>query len=457
MLSSKKTVILFTSPQCILHRCNNIIEKLIALKLIHFVVVDEIHLFNHFGRSFRKEFTALKESIFQKIENHNTPILLMTATCTQEIRKSIEKMIGITITNTHWPGAKNMKHRKISLDLHYTNQALAYVLKSIKQPITSNEELGNKVIIYSNSAKGIVDYANRLGNEFDNDDDLHNIDIVTITGRMKREQKAEYLRTFLDENIQGNDINLRVLCSTSGVGNAGIDSPDIRAVYRIEFPPSVVDICQERGRAGRRSDALPTTHWYKLLFSLESFLYLFKRIHDPQEKDLSNDYRAILLNDLLAVTGFICSNRCYVLQLEEKMGNPFVKYESSTEDSCGFCTNCIGKKNFPILQKQSTCNMLFDLFVAGDNKIDVEYTYENVMEAIVNYPSINKVLFGSRQTKIEPVKIKKFILLMIGSSIIKLKYREKDDQVMFELTTSSEENFSLAMNDEFCWKYIHTK
>ena len=44
--------------------------------------------------------------------------------------------------------------------------------------------------------------------------------------------------------------------------------------------------------------------------------------------------------------------------------------------------------------------MLFDLFVAGDNKIDVEYTYENVMEAIVNYPSINKVLFGSRQTKI---------------------------------------------------------
>ena len=52
------------------------------------------------------------------------------------------------------------------------------------------------------------------------------------------------------------------------------------------------------------------------------------------------------------------------------MGNPVEKDESSTEDSCGFCTNCIGKKNFPIIQKHSTCNMLFDLFVAGDNKID---------------------------------------------------------------------------------------
>ena len=251
------------------------------------------------------------------------------------------------------------------------------------------------------------------------------------------------------------DINLRVLCCTSGVGNAGIDSPDIRAVYRIDFPPSVVDICQERGRAGRRPNALPTTHWYKLLFSLESFLYLFKRIHDPKEKDFSNDYRAILLSDLLAVTSLICSKRCYVLQLEEKMGNPVEKDESSTEDSCGFCTNCIGKKNFPIIQKHSTCNMLFDLFVAGDNKIDVEHTYENVMEAIVAYPSINKVLFGSSQTKIEPVKIKKFILLMIGSSIIKLKYREKDDQVMFDLATTSGENFSLALNDEFCWKYTY--
>ena len=69
--------------------------------------------------------------------------------------------------------------------------------------------------------------------------------------------------------------------------------------------------------------------------------------------------------------------------------------------------------------------VVFDLFVAGDNKIDVEHTYENVMEAIVAHPSINKVLFGSRQIKIEPVKIKKFNLLMIDSSIIKLKYREK--------------------------------
>ena len=66
MLSSENPVVLFTSPQCILYRYNHILEKLISLKLIRFVVVDEIHLFNHFGRSFRKEFTELKESLFQK-------------------------------------------------------------------------------------------------------------------------------------------------------------------------------------------------------------------------------------------------------------------------------------------------------------------------------------------------------------------------------------------------------
>ena len=49
---------------------------------------------------------------------------------------------------------------------------------------------------------------------------------------------------------------VRVLCATSGVGNAGIDCRDVRIVYRMDFPPSLLDIAQENGCAGRRPDAM---------------------------------------------------------------------------------------------------------------------------------------------------------------------------------------------------------
>ena len=78
----------------------------------------------------------------------------------------------------------------------------------------------------------------------DKDVVLTGIDIVTVIGRMKRESKAETLRLFFNNSLQGS-LNFRIFCCTSGVGNAGINSPDIRTVYRINFPPSILDFSRK--------------------------------------------------------------------------------------------------------------------------------------------------------------------------------------------------------------------
>ena len=75
-LYPSKTVTIFTPPQCLLSSCSNAIKTLIVMKLICFVLVDEVHLVNHFGQSFRKEFPYLREPLFDKLTT--TPILLMT-------------------------------------------------------------------------------------------------------------------------------------------------------------------------------------------------------------------------------------------------------------------------------------------------------------------------------------------------------------------------------------------
>ena len=206
----------------------------------------------------------LSGSSFQASENHFLinlqvkPILLMTATCTHRIQYSIQTMIGLKITSIHWPCAQEMKHCSIYFDAQYSNQPMSYVTKYIKPFVTARDGLGDKVIIYANLTKSIVNFAAKLGGIMDKDIVLTGIDIATVIGRTKKEAKAETLKIFFNNSPQGS-LNFQILCCTGGVGNAGIDSPDIRTVYRIDVPPSILDICQEIGRAGRRPGTSPET------------------------------------------------------------------------------------------------------------------------------------------------------------------------------------------------------
>ena len=76
---------------------------------------------------------------------------------------------------------------------------------------------------------------------------------------------------------------MNILCATSGVGNAGIDCRDVRAVYRVDFLLSISDVSQECGRAGQRDDATPDNFVYQVAICLESFLHIFIRINHRAE------------------------------------------------------------------------------------------------------------------------------------------------------------------------------
>mmetsp|Transcript_38786 Transcript_38786/g.56621 ORF Transcript_38786/g.56621 Transcript_38786/m.56621 type:complete len:82 (-) Transcript_38786:519-764(-) len=81
------------------------------------------------------------------------------------------------------------------------------------------------------------------------------------------------------------------MCATSsGVGNAGIDSSQVRCVIRTDFPPTQLDIIQELGRAGRNRDTSFENYSYNIYISIEQFIYVYERIHDPREKILDEKY-----------------------------------------------------------------------------------------------------------------------------------------------------------------------
>ena len=119
------------------------------------------------------------------------------------------------------------------------------------------------------------------------------------------------------------DYKVRVLCATSGVGNAGINCRDVRIVYCMDFPPSLLDIAQEKGRAGRRPDAVANDYHYIMCYSLDSLLHLYKRILDPKEELINESYHSKMLNDISGVAKLhVMPNVCLSTSLELVMGRP---------------------------------------------------------------------------------------------------------------------------------------
>ena len=142
-------------------------------------------------------------------------------------------------------------------------------------------------------------------------------------------------------------------------------------MYRVDFPPSIADLSQERGRAGRRDDATPDDFVYQVAICLESFLHIFRRIiNHPESQSADASYRKYQLQEVMEVASLLSSSvQCYYIAIEKKLGNPYVLVEGEQE-RCGTCPNCLGQKIFPpSVSKNGLKTILFDISVCGPNQI----------------------------------------------------------------------------------------
>jgi Superfamily II DNA helicase len=356
---AQKTIILYSSPQCLERYKSAFLNHIIPF--IQFIVIDEIHLVSQFGSSFRKEFLALKDILFAKVSTI-TPVLLLTATCNNWIYESLQQILGITINQIHWPSALEMKHRSVAMSVTYGTKSTSFITKKLKKDLMAGDHY--KVLVYSNSRVQILDIAEKLKSNFiDSDESLSDFRLVTLVGTMTKEEKASYIRLFVCNETHPISPRIRILCATSGVGNAGIDCKYIKAVYRVGFPPSILDLAQEKGRAGRCNDASPDTYSYNVCVSLESFVYLFKRIQNSSDSICNASYHAQQERDLFHVANLLLSSRiCLAVACEQAMGNPLMPSVLST-DPCGYCPCCLQQRLVPSISRGGVKRIIFDLFI----------------------------------------------------------------------------------------------
>ena len=222
--------------------------------------------------------------------------------------------------------------------------------------------------------------------------DLHKIDIITLVGTMTKEEKAFYTNIFLSEK-ENNKYNPHIMCATSSVGIAGIDSHQIGVVYRLGMPDNIRDLYQEKGHAGQYNNALPTDNCYLHCFAIEDLLYLLKRSMDPEQSVLSEEYRLRMVLDLLQVAEILACDLCFNVHLEKLLGNPEMIHH--LPPPCGECTVCKNKKLFPQINREGTKTVILDFFVFGENSIDGKLTLKNVVKAIKLYLNVRQLLLST--------------------------------------------------------------
>jgi hypothetical protein len=468
-----QTVFLFASPQVFVNNpiWRKLLDLIIQKKLLRFVSVDEIHLFVHFARSFRQEFAWLKPYLFSKLQARGSamrttvPVLFMTATCNETILENVELLSGLKFhqANVFWPPPSGMRHRNVIFDVLYSSRPLAVIQPRLKKMLATNAT--SKYIIYSNRRLKIETIHSKLSLWLDCND-YQSVDLVSLVGTLTPEQKAHHIKAFVS-GVVNSDFHPRVLCATSGAANAGIDSSLVFGVFRIDFPPNLVDMKQEGGRAGRRPEGSVVDDFYCVLISLEGFIHLFLRILNPNESVHDSSYRKQQLEDLLSTLRFLVLPRgCFHDYFERKFSSPHWS-GPIRPDPCGDrCSFCFGNYNtmFPRLSRQGVVSIFFALFIVGPNVILDIRRIETVINAIKAMRHCGRLIFGTNSDKPPaPILVKKLLLMLIAAGILACEHvvvtpnsdgSANSCDLALGLAISGPDGTILALHQDAFWRCI---
>ena len=213
--------ILYLTPERFKDR--EFFERLLERRVSLFVV-DEAHCVSHWGHDFRPDYLTLG-SVARRLGR--PPILALTATATDEVRRDIARQLEmhdphLTITGFARPNLRFEIRRTVNSAVK--DQEVERVLRAC----------AGSGVIYA----ATIREAERLYEHL-----RHDHSVGLYHGKMAPGERKETQNRFMAGD-------LRVMVATNAFG-LGIDKHDIRFVVHYHFPGSIEAYYQEAGRAGR--------------------------------------------------------------------------------------------------------------------------------------------------------------------------------------------------------------
>lgn len=196
-----------------------------------YMVVDEAHCVDQWGRDFRPEYGRLRE-VRQSLGS--PPILAFTATAGVAMQKRILASLGIEDATVFVRGVDRPNIALIRWRCAASSRHLE-IAKLLRMPFIA----GRKAMIFVPTA--------RIGQELRANLRNSGLDVPFYHSKLGTEwERQELLKRFQGESRPVVD---HIIC-TNAFG-MGLDVPDVRLVIHWQQPSSVEDYLQEFGRAGR--------------------------------------------------------------------------------------------------------------------------------------------------------------------------------------------------------------
>ena len=425
-------VVLFTSPQLLVGNkgvpiMNTLLDK--EKSILSMTVMDEVHLAAQFGSTFRDEFKSLKRNLYAKLPPCCKTNVFMTGTCTSSIRRTFQDLFGIQINKTHWPMNDEMRHRSVGIKLYYSSAPMNIIKRlvdaTMKGRTASNSK---KIIIYSNMRDKIIKIGQKTEDYLDTLEETFLIDLMMLHGHQTRKQKAAYLKLYVSQTMNLLH-DVRILCATSGVANAGIDSKNVHCALRTEFPPSIQDMCQEKGRVGRIPSATPDAFSYVICFDVESFVVLLKRTLNPEAK-MTQRFREDMLTDHIQVAKLFTSiNTCFNHFFETILSNPDIHNNTPPElERCNHCPGCDNtlQNLYSRVGRDAAQEILFAAYTSN-----AKYTVKALSNYFSEQDNLDQRLFQRNRQKVPKHEIKRFIFQLIAWECLVPEYDAESKSIIF--------------------------
>lgn len=223
-----ETKILFVAPERFRSRK---FKRQLKNMTVSLFAVDEAHCVSSWGHDFRPDYLKLERAI--KLCDR-PPVLAVTATATERVRKDIETHLGLR--EDYFPLLAGFDRP----NLFFGASQVATKDDKISSIATLCRRLEGTGIVYCATRKNTVkvgEALNKLG-----------VPAAVYHGGLDSNSRQDVQERFMAGEV-------RVVCATNAFG-LGIDKQDVRFVAHYDLPGSMEAYYQEAGRAGR--DAKPS-------------------------------------------------------------------------------------------------------------------------------------------------------------------------------------------------------
>lgn len=211
---------LYVSPERLLTEMLQVRAKQMKINLL---AIDEAHCVSQWGHDFRPPYLRIHE--FRENVCPKTPIIAVTATATEIVRKDIIQHVGL-------------RNPAVFVQ-SFARENLVYGASEAANKERKLVEIIQKVpgsgIVYARTRKRTVEIAQFLQRQGHSAEFYH-------AGLPTAERFARQQRWISNQT--------RFMVATNAFG-MGIDKPDVRIVIHMDFPDSLENYYQESGRAGR--------------------------------------------------------------------------------------------------------------------------------------------------------------------------------------------------------------